>query len=69
MKTFFTILICAVAIMLMPAIARADDHEFRYKAPDATSVELMCEHNGWTLQLREQQPRGLIAWVEQAAPA
>ena len=33
--------------MLMPAIARADDHEFKYKAPDATSVELMCEFNGW----------------------
>ena len=33
--------------MFMPAIARADDHEFRYKAADATSVELMCENNGW----------------------
>ena len=25
----------------------AEEHEFRYKAPDAKSVELMCESNGW----------------------
>jgi 1,4-alpha-glucan branching enzyme len=46
-KTCFTILICAVAIMLTRGIARADDHEFRYKAPDAKSVELMGEWNSW----------------------
>jgi 1,4-alpha-glucan branching enzyme len=46
-KTCFTILICAVAIMLTRGLALADDHEFRYKAPDATSVELMCDFNGW----------------------
>ena len=46
-KICFTILICAVAIMLTQGIARADEHEFRYKAPDATSVELMGEWNGW----------------------
>jgi 1,4-alpha-glucan branching enzyme len=27
--------------------AFADDHEFRYKSTDATSVELMCDFNGW----------------------
>jgi 1,4-alpha-glucan branching enzyme len=46
-KTWFTILVCCVAIILARQTARADDHEFRYKAPDATSVELMCEFNGW----------------------
>jgi 1,4-alpha-glucan branching enzyme len=46
-KTCFTILICVAAIMLTRGLARADDHEFRYKAADATSVELMCEFNGW----------------------
>ena len=46
-KTWFPILICAVAILFIGQIAKADDHEFRYKAPDAKSVELMCEFNGW----------------------
>lgn len=46
-RTWFTILSCAVAVILMQGTAKADDHEFRYKAPDAKSVELMCEFNGW----------------------
>jgi|SRR3954447_21585598 1,4-alpha-glucan branching enzyme len=46
-RTLFTILICGVAIMLSRATASAEEHEFRYKAPDAKSVELMCENNGW----------------------
>jgi 1,4-alpha-glucan branching enzyme len=46
-KTWFTILSCCVAIVLTRVSASAEDHEFRYKAPDATSVELMCEFNGW----------------------
>src|SRR5262249_41792526 len=46
-KTWFTVIICAVALMLTRGIASAEDHEFKYKAPDATSVELMCENNGW----------------------
>src|SRR5205085_778829 len=46
-KTWFTILVCCVAIILTQRNANAADHEFRYKAPDATSVELMCESNGW----------------------
>src|SRR5256885_15420820 len=46
-KTWFTILICAVAIISMPGIATAGEHEFRYKGPDAKTVELMGEWNGW----------------------
>ena len=46
-RTWFTIVLCCVAVVLSRAIAKADDHEFRYKAPDAKSVELMCEFNGW----------------------
>jgi 1,4-alpha-glucan branching enzyme len=46
-RTWFTILSCCVAIILMQGRALADEHEFRYKAPDAKSVELMCEFNGW----------------------
>jgi 1,4-alpha-glucan branching enzyme len=46
-KTWFTIVLCSVAVMLASRTALADEHEFKYKAPDATSVELMCENNGW----------------------
>ncbi|HEY4285418.1 MAG TPA: glycogen-binding domain-containing protein [Chthoniobacterales bacterium] len=46
-KTLFTILICCVGFILTREIASADEHEFRYKAPDAKSVELMGEWNGW----------------------
>jgi 1,4-alpha-glucan branching enzyme len=46
-KTWLTIVVSCVAIMLTRGIAKADDHEFKYKAPDATSVDLMCENNGW----------------------
>ena len=46
-KTWITILVCAVALVLTRETVKADDHEFKYKAADATSVELMCEHNGW----------------------
>src|SRR6266576_1669351 len=46
-KTWFTVLICAAALILTRGITSAEDHEFKYKAPDATSVELMCENNGW----------------------
>jgi 1,4-alpha-glucan branching enzyme len=46
-RTWFTILVCGVAFMFIRSTASAEDHEFRYKAPDATSVELMCENNGW----------------------
>jgi 1,4-alpha-glucan branching enzyme len=48
MKTFFTIFSCCVAMILTQLSAVAAEHEFRYSAPDATKVELMCEHNGWT---------------------
>ena len=46
-KTWFAIFICCVAVILMRESALADEHEFRYKAPDAKSVELMGEWNGW----------------------
>jgi 1,4-alpha-glucan branching enzyme len=46
-RTWFAIFICCVVIMLTRGIVSAEDHEFKYKAPDATSVELMCESNGW----------------------
>jgi 1,4-alpha-glucan branching enzyme len=46
-RTGFTILSCCVAIILTQGSAIAGEHEFRYKAPDAKSVELMCEFNDW----------------------
>jgi 1,4-alpha-glucan branching enzyme len=46
-KTWLTIFICCAAILLMRRNASAEDHEFRYKAPDAQSVELMGEWNDW----------------------
>ena len=46
-RTLITIAICGAAIVLMRGTASADDHEFHYKAPDAKSVELMGEWNGW----------------------
>ncbi len=46
-RTWFVILSCCVAIILTQRIATAGEHEFRYKAPDAKSLELMCEFNGW----------------------
>ncbi|MEY2546046.1 MAG: hypothetical protein QOG48_1163 [Verrucomicrobiota bacterium] len=46
-KTCFTILSCCVAIILTQTSARAEEHEFKYKAPDAKSIELMCDFNGW----------------------
>ena len=46
-KTLFTILVCCVAVMLTRVSALADEYEFKFKAPDASSVELMCEFNGW----------------------
>ena len=46
-RTWFTLLICCGAIIISRATAKADEHEFRYKAPDAKSVELMGEWNGW----------------------
>ena len=46
-RTWFTIFICCVAIILTAGRAAAEEHEFRYKAPEAKSVELICEFNGW----------------------
>jgi 1,4-alpha-glucan branching enzyme len=46
-KTWFSIVACVVALVLSRQIALAGDYEFKYKAADAQSVELMCENNGW----------------------
>lgn len=46
-RTWLTIFICSVAILLTQMSAFADEHEFRYKAPNAKTVDLMCEFNGW----------------------
>ena len=46
-RTWFTILIGCVALLLAQHSATAGEHEFRYKAPDAKTVDLMCEFNGW----------------------
>jgi 1,4-alpha-glucan branching enzyme len=46
-KTWLAVLICCVAVIFIGSNAFADEHEFKYKAPDAKSVELMGEWNGW----------------------
>lgn len=46
-RIWFKFLICCAALVLIQGTATADDHEFRYKAPDAKSVELMGEWNSW----------------------
>jgi 1,4-alpha-glucan branching enzyme len=46
-RTWLPVVICVGAILLTRASASAEDHEFRYKAPDAKSVELMSDFNGW----------------------
>src|SRR5437868_6761009 len=46
-RTWFTIFVCCVAFILIRGTATAGEHEFRYKAPDAKSVVLMCEFNSW----------------------
>ena len=46
-RIWFTVLVCCVTIILTRGGANAAEHEFRYKAPDAKTVELMCEFNGW----------------------
>ena len=40
-RIWFIVFVCCAAINLFQANALADDHEFRYKAPDAKTVELM----------------------------
>lgn len=46
-RTWLTILLCGAAVILTHRTAFAAEHEFKYKAPDAKGVELMCEFNGW----------------------
>lgn len=46
-RLLFATVVCCLGFLVSQHGARADDHQFRYKAPDAKSVELMCECNGW----------------------
>ena len=46
-RTLITLLVCSVALVLARVSAFADDHEFKYKAPDAKTVELMGEWADW----------------------
>lgn len=46
-KTWSLVVAVCVATIVMRASVFAAEHEFRYKAPTATSVELMGEWNGW----------------------
>ena len=39
--------LCCAALALLCRHSIASDHEFRYKAPDATRVDLMADFNGW----------------------
>jgi 1,4-alpha-glucan branching enzyme len=46
-KTLLAVLVGCVAVMVFKGTALASEQEFKYKAADAQSVELMCEFNGW----------------------
>jgi len=46
-RTWLTILLCCAAIILSQTTASAEEHEFRYKAADAKTVEVMSDFNGW----------------------
>src|SRR3954463_15314709 len=47
MKSCLMILLCCAALILTQRSVSAEEHEFKYKAPDAHGVELMCDFNGW----------------------
>ena len=46
-RIWLTIVVCCATVILTQRTAYAEEHEFKYKAPDAKGVELMCEFNGW----------------------
>lgn len=46
-KLLPAILLCFLAFIVTQQSVLADDHEFKYKAADAKTVELMCDFNGW----------------------
>jgi hypothetical protein len=46
-KKWPAVLVCWVAAVCVCEFATAAEHEFRYTAPDAKSVELMSGFNGW----------------------
>src|SRR3989442_375540 len=66
-RIWFSVLICCVAIILSQLSVFAEDHEFRYKAPDAKSVELMCEFNGWKSVAMTKGDNGV--WTAKVAPS
>ena len=43
----WVLLICWLALFAGTRPARGAEHQFRYKAPDATKVDLMSDFNGW----------------------
>src|SRR6267142_863647 len=47
MRANLAIVLCCTSIIAVCGRAVAAEHEFRYKAPDAQSVELMSAFNGW----------------------
>jgi len=46
-SVWLIVVFCAAAWWMTQQSASAGEHEFRYKAPAAKSVELMCDFNGW----------------------
>ena len=46
-KIWLAIVVSCVVVALTQGIAKADDHEFKFKAPDAKTVELMGEWADW----------------------
>jgi 1,4-alpha-glucan branching enzyme len=46
-KTLLLICCVGIAVIFTRVSAFAEDHEFKYKSPDAKTVELMGEWNGW----------------------
>ena len=45
-RILLALLVCCATVFVAHS-AFADEHEFRYKAPNASTVDLMCEFNGW----------------------
>ena len=46
-RIWLAVALSCLTIILTQLSALAGEHEFRYKAPDAKTVDLMCEFNGW----------------------
>src|SRR4051794_22647136 len=46
-SNFLRLVFCCAALPVGMSGVSAAEHEFRYKSPDAKSVELMSDFNGW----------------------